>query len=266
MIDVKEQVAAAIARAQTDLEQALSDLEKLPAFDPGAVSFTAHALNNYLTVVGATVQLLLLHLKDHSDPQIRIWMEGLNHATNLMSHAVNQLMSTPGATDVKLRFEKVDLPILVRRGCDYYQRVADRKQIQVICGPTVDVPLVRADRVAVAAVLDNLLSNAVKYSPHGKRIWVQVHGEKTSAVCSIQDEGPGLREEEQARLFQRGVRLSPVPTGGEPTVGYGLAVAKELTEKLGGEIWCVSTPGQGACFSFRLPLYQEEEHEPGKNL
>ena len=130
----------------------------------------------------------------------------------------------------------------------------------------MDVPLVRADRVAVAAVLDNLLSIAVKYSPHGKRIWVQVRAEKTSAVCSVQDEGPGLSQEEQARLFQRGVRLSPVPTGGEPSAGYGLAVAKELTEKLGGEIWCVSTPGQGACFSLRLPIYQEEAHEPGKNL
>lgn len=185
MIDVKEQVAAAIARAQTDLEEALSDLEKLPAFDPGSLSFAAHALYNYLTVIGGTVELLLLHLKDYPNPQIRTWLEGLRHANNLMTHTVNQLMNTPGATDVKLRFEKLDLPLLVRRGCDYYQRVADRKQIQVICGPAVDVPLVRADRVAVAAVLDNLLSNAVKYSPHGKRIWVQVHGEKTSAVCSV---------------------------------------------------------------------------------
>jgi signal transduction histidine kinase len=264
--DTKEQVAAAIVRAQTDLEQALSDLEKLPAFDPGAVSFTAHALNNFLTVVGGTIELLLLRLKNHRDPQIRTWLEGLRHASNLMNHTVNQLMSTSATTEVKLRFEKMELPLLVQRGCDYYQRVADRKEIHIICGPTVSVPFVWADRVAVAAVLDNLLSNAVKYSPPGKRIWVQVGGEKTSAVCSIQDEGPGLPQEEQARLFQRGVRLSPVPTGGEPSAGYGLAVAKELVEKLGGEIWCVSTPGQGACFSFRLPAYQEQAHDPAQSV
>jgi signal transduction histidine kinase len=101
--------------------------------------------------------------------------------------------------------------------------------------------------------LDNLLSNAIKYSPPGKHIWIQVRRDRDSVVCSVQDEGPGLSQEEQTRLFQRGARLSPVPTGGEPSTGYGLAVAKELIERLHGEIWCVSTPGQGACFLFRLP-------------
>jgi signal transduction histidine kinase len=79
-------------------------------------------------------------------------------------------------------------------------------------------------------------------------------------VCTVQDEGPGLDAEEQARLFQRGIRLSPVPTGGESSSGYGLAVAKEPIEKIEGEIWCESQPGQGASFSFRLLIYSEERH------
>jgi signal transduction histidine kinase len=113
----------------------------------------------------------------------------------------------------------------------------------------------------VAAVLDNLLSNAVKYSEPGKRVWVQVKGEGTSIVCSVRDEGPGLSEQDQAKLYQRGVRLTPVPTGGEPTMGYGLAVAKELIDKLGGELWCESRLGSGATFTFRLPIYEAEKHE-----
>jgi signal transduction histidine kinase len=124
----------------------------------------------------------------------------------------------------------------------------------------VPFPFVWADRVAVAAVLDNLLSNAVKFSPSQKRVWVRVTAEPTHLVCTVQDEGPGLSVEDQPRLFQRGVRLSNVPTGGEPSTGYGLAVAKDLIGKLGGELWCESQRGQGASFSFRLPLYSEEEH------
>jgi signal transduction histidine kinase len=64
---------------------------------------------------------------------------------------------------------------------------------------------------------------------------------------------------EQARLFQRGVRLSPQPTAGEASHGYGLAVAKELLDLVGGSLWCRSAPGQGACFAFRLPAYQGQE-------
>jgi signal transduction histidine kinase len=145
----------------------------------------------------------------------------------------------------------------VQKVCSYYQRIADHKDIHLIDNidnSLGEVPPVWTDRVAVAAVLDNLLSNAIKYSPPGKRIWTQVRRDQDSVVCGVQDEGPGLSQEEQARLFQRGVRLSPVPTGGEPSTGYGLAVAKELSERLRGAIWCVSTPGQGACFLFRLPI------------
>ena len=59
------------------------------------------------------------------------------------------------------------------------------------------------------------------------------------------------------------MRLSAQPTGGEPSTGYGLAVAKELVGQLGGEIWCDSQPGQGACFSVRLPVWREAGNEPG---
>ena len=58
------------------------------------------------------------------------------------------------------------------------------------------------------------------------------------------------------------MRLSPVPTGGEPSTGYGLAMAKELAEQVGGEVWCVTAPQQGACFSLRLPAYQGQEVQP----
>jgi signal transduction histidine kinase len=257
MADVKGQISAAIVEARDHLEQALSELERLSALDSSAVAFAAHALNNYLMVIGGTVEFLQLSLTAYPDPQIHAWLEGLQHVTTLMTHTVSRLMNTATTQETQLLFTRAELPILVQRVCHYYQRMADRKHISILYGAHGEVPPVWTDRVAVAAVLDNLLSNAVKYSSPGRRIWVQVQGDNTSASCSVQDEGPGLSQEEQAQLFQRGVRLSPVPTAGEPSMGYGLAVAKELIEQLGGTIWCVSTPGQGACFSFRLPAYQE---------
>ena len=259
----RERVASAIAKAQAELEQALSELERMPALDPGSVAFAAHVLNNYLTVTGGTIELALKRLGEHPDAQLRTWLDGARHATSLMSRIVGQLMMNAGAVaEIAARFEKVDLPGVVRRVCGYYRDVAARKTIRVTVASAADVPPVRADRVLVAAVLDNLLSNAVKYSPPGTHIAVQVRGEPGGAVCSVKDEGPGLSRDDQARLFQRGVQLAPRPTGGESSTGYGLAVAKELVEKLGGAIWCESTLGEGATFAFRLRAFEERGQAP----
>jgi signal transduction histidine kinase len=164
-------------------------------------------------------------------------------------------MNVASATESNFRLEKADLLTLVQRVCHYYQRMADQKGIRVIAGSAGQVPPVWTDRVAVAAVLDNLLSNAVKYSLSGKQIDVQLRGENGWVRCDVRDKGPGLSKEDQDKLFQKGVRLTPKPTGGELSMGYGLAVAKELMEKMGGEIWCESVLGQGACFSIRVPAY-----------
>lgn len=257
MAEPKERVAAAIARAQGDLVAALAELEKFPVFDTSSVAFTAHALNNYLTITAGTVELILDRLKDNPDAELRVWLEGVQHATDLMDHTLSQLMSASVTTETKLRFEKVDLPPMVQRICNYYQRIANRKTIRVNADTMVDVPTVWTDRVAFGSVLDNLLSNAVKYSQPGKQVWVRVWGEQGWVVCEVRDEGPGLSQADQARLFQRGTRLTPTPTGGEGSTGYGLAVAKELIEKLGGELGCESVLGQGCRFFIRLPMYRK---------
>jgi signal transduction histidine kinase len=259
----KDKIITSLQAAQAELEDALGNLARLPTFDSSRVQFAAHTLGNYLAVIAAGIDLLQLHLVDHPDEQTHRWLESLRHATGLMTHTVLELMNAPAAEREEFLWEKVDLPTLVQRACDHYRPAADRKQLAISFKADVPAPFVWADRVAVAAVLDNLLSNAVKFSPPRKRIWVRVTAEPAALVCTVQDEGPGLSAEEQARLFQRGVRLSPVPTGGEPSTGYGLAVAKALIEKLEGEIWCDSQPGQGAAFSFRLLMYSKEGQEEG---
>jgi len=257
MPETKDRIVSGILRARLELEEVLCDLEKLPAVSESAVHFAAHALNNFLTVTGGTVDLLLLALADHADPQVHTGLEALRQATSLMMHTVSQLMNNATGRDAKLRFEAVHLDIMAQRFCNYYQRIANQKEIRFIPEFQADLPSAWTDRVAAAAVLDNLVSNAVKFSPPGKRIWIQVIAESEGVVCKVRDEGPSLGQEDQARLFQRGARLTPQPTGNEPSTGYGLAVAKEFVEKLGGTIWCESALGKGSCFSFRLPLCQE---------
>ena len=254
MSEAKDMVSAAISRAKADLERALGDLEKIPSFDPTSVAFSAHALNNFLSVTNATTDLLRISLKDYPDQQVQDWLKGLKRTARLMSHIVAELMNDATIRkSPELTFERFNLARLVRRACNYYQLLASQKLIRIRVESKSDRTYVRADRVAVAAVMDNLLSNAVKYSYHDREILVTIDEASKMVECSVLDGGPGLSAQDQAGLFQKGVTLSSVPTGNEPATGYGLAVAKELIDLLGGSIWCQSQLGKGACFSFSLP-------------
>lgn len=260
MLDHRDSVAASIASAQTNLEQAMMELAAMSSLSYGSVAFAAHALNNYLSVVGGVTDLMGMALTDYPDPRMHKWLDGIQRATRTMSQIVAALMKDAlisGKPDIIL--EKIDLCTIVGNMCNYYQAAASRKDIRIVWQPPLVSPCdVSTDSPAVAAVMDNLLSNAIKYSPRGTQVAVSVHAAAGSYVCSVRDQGPGISTEDQQRLFQRGVRLSAVPTGDESSHGYGLAVAKELLALIGGEIWCESELGGGSSFSFRLPAYRDE--------
>jgi two-component system, sensor histidine kinase LadS len=258
--DARGAALAAITRAQASLEQAVTELHQLPALDAGSLGLTAHALNNFLTVSLGVVELLQDRLRDHADPQVVAWLQALAHSNTLMAHTVGQLMSNAARTPTALRIDDLDLARLASRVCAYYERPADFKGIRLTFSAAADVPTIRTDAVIVAAILDNLLSNAIKYSPVGARVWVDVRRAGDGASCSVRDEGPGLSEAQQARLFLPGVRLGPLPTAGEPSTGYGLAIAKRFSDRLGGELGCSSAPGGGATFTLALP--RESSSDP----
>jgi signal transduction histidine kinase len=234
------------------------DLAAMSPLNYGAVAFAAHALNNYLSVVGGVSDLMKATLLDYPDPRIHTWLDGIQRSSRMMAQIVAALMKdalVTGKPDVTL--EKIDLNTLIANISHYYELAADRKGIRIVWQPPPGPECyVWTDSPAIAAVMDNLLSNAIKYSPPHTQITVSVHADEDSYVCSVSDQGPGISGEDQQRLFQRGVRLSAVPTGDESSHGYGLAVAKELLSLVGGAIWCVSELGDGSTFSFRLPAYR----------
>jgi signal transduction histidine kinase len=229
----------------------------MPTVSYSAVAFAAHALNNFLSVIGGTTELLGLVLANHPEPRVRTWLTALQNSTHMMGQIVAALMKDALiAGRSNITFAKVDLVAGLQTICFYYQTHADRKQIRLIWEPPEEAHCYAwTDNTALAAVMDNLLSNAMKYSPYGGRVWVSLQCDAEAHVCSVRDEGPGISAADQERLFQRGVRLSATPTGGEASHGYGLAVAKELLDLVGGTIWCESEYGAGATFRFRVPAY-----------
>ncbi len=251
-MDAKARAAAAIADAKSELDRALAEIDMMRTFNPMLIGLVAHSLSNYISVTSATVEMLQLSLRDSKDPDVPIWLEGIGHTADLMQHSVSRLVSMSSPRDFPLKLDRVNLPVLMDRACQYFRRRAGSNSAHLTCAQVGAVPLAWGDRVAIAVVADNLLSNAVRVSsPHGS-VRVQILAEPGHVVASIKDSGPGLSAEEQERLFQ--LPLPPAAAPDEPPQqGFGFAITKEFVRRMDGELWCESEPGRGACFSFRLP-------------
>jgi signal transduction histidine kinase/CheY-like chemotaxis protein len=112
--------------------------------------------------------------------------------------------------------------------------------------------VVRADQKRVRQILINLLGNAIKFTSKGT-VTFRIRYARELAVIAIEDTGPGLSAQEQARIFEPFTRAStPGPTA--PGAGLGLTIAKMLTDLMGGELTVKSAPGEGAVFSVKLFL------------
>ena len=99
-------------------------------------------------------------------------------------------------------------------------------------------------------VLLNLVGNAIRYSPEGGQVWIRVEQAGERARVTVADQGEGLGEEEQTKVFVKFERLGRKGDGGS---GLGLYISRRLAEAMGGSLTVESAKGQGARFTLELP-------------
>ncbi|MDO8380279.1 ATP-binding protein [Phenylobacterium sp.] len=109
------------------------------------------------------------------------------------------------------------------------------------------------DEVRLRQIVANLISNALKFTEAGG-IAVAITGDGDGVVVEVGDTGPGIAPADQAQVFDRFVQADGSNTRRAGGTGLGLAICRELAVLMGGEISLVSTPGEGACFTVRLPM------------
>jgi len=135
---------------------------------------------------------------------------------------------------------------------------AESKKIKLINKSSTDIPKVHADPDKIEEVIDNLVNNAIKYGPQGTLVYVSTFFTASKLTVEVNDDGVGLSEEDQNRIFEKGATLSPRPTGNESSSGLGLWIVKKIIEEHGGSVSVKSKVGVGSKFSFDLPIEEDK--------
>lgn len=212
----------------------------------------SHDLRSPLAVVRAAVDgLRSTDIRWSPEDEAEL-LETIAEATDRLTSLVTNLldMSRINTGSVSTALTEIDLRTAVR---DSVRPLGEAERIEV------DIPaelVVVADPVLLDRVVFNICENALKYTPETAVIQARAVPSAGRGVLRIADTGPGVPDQDHERLFAPFQRLGDVPK--QDGVGLGLAVARGLTEAMGGSIVSEQTPGGGLTFVVDLPLAEDE--------
>ncbi len=152
---------------------------------------------------------------------------------------------------IDLHFDTFNLSTVLSVLARNYKVLAEKKNI-VLHDDIAPSLMVFSDRYYSNRIFDNLLSNAIKFSGEGKNVFIKAKDDGAWVRVEVSDEGPGISEEDQKKLYKKFQTLSARPTAGETSNGIGLSVAKALADKTGTQLVCVSKAGEGTTFAVRI--------------
>jgi signal transduction histidine kinase len=148
----------------------------------------------------------------------------------------------------------IDLRQIVERVAADFKFAAEEKGLALKFEGEPATGSVSGDAEWIQRAVANLVSNAVKYTPRGGKVRVRYRETEGQGVVEVIDNGPGIPEAAQARLFERFYRVRNESTRRSPGSGLGLAIVKTIIERHGGRVWVTSAEGKGSTFGFLVPL------------
>jgi NtrC-family two-component system sensor histidine kinase KinB len=219
------------------------------------VMAASHELRTPLTSLGMSVDLLLENLAHGLAEKDRDLLQAAHEEVQRMKALVNDLLdlSKIEAGRIELEFESVPVPTLFDHVNAVFKSQMEAKQVNFSLESAGDLPYIRADANKITWVLTNLISNSLRYVNKGGHIQLTAQKIGPTVHLSVHDDGAGIPEEYQSKIFQKFVRIKGQDAGG---TGLGLAICKEIVRAHGGAIWVESSLGQGSNFTFTLPVAQ----------
>ena len=219
------------------------------------VEFTralAHELKTPLTPMLISSQVLASELKE--EPLLSLARNISRGASNLNSRIDELLDLAKGEIGMlQLKIEPLDALQLLGEVVEYVSPVALSRGQSLIMELPDSLPLVKADKVRLRQIVLNLLNNALNFTPEAGKIILRAGRKDANLKVEVEDNGPGIAEEEQQQMFEPYHRME---VAGERLsgLGLGLALCKTLIDLHNGQIWVKSRVGKGSNFSFSLPI------------
>lgn len=224
------------------------------------LSHVSHELRTPLTCIHQFTTILLDGLAGAINPEQCDHLKTILKSVNQLGAMVRDLLEASRAESGKIRIEPrcVSIGDLIRQAVTMMQPAAGEKGVGLEVGVDTRICFVHGDPGRILEVLINLIENGIKFTPSGGSVTVQaclVPTDPDFVYISVADTGCGINAEARALVFERLYQDPNAVDNNRKGLGLGLFIAKELITLHGGRIWLASEPGNGATFSFTLPLY-----------
>ena len=219
--------------------------------------FVANISHELKTPIGALSLLSEAVLGSKDDPEsvvkfaTRMQSEA-KRLTDLVQEIIH--LSRVQDSDPLQLAQEVGVEYLIREAIDECQIAADNRTITVTYAESTS-SIVLGDRDQLIMALHNLIENAINYSPENTKVSITTSVENNVISIAITDQGIGISDAEQDRIFERFYRVDPARSRQTGGTGLGLSIVKHVAAKHGGEVRIWSVENVGSTFSLRLPIY-----------
>ncbi|MFC4242296.1 sensor histidine kinase [Gryllotalpicola reticulitermitis] len=217
--------------------------------------FVANISHELKTPIGAIGLLSeALHTAADDPEQVRMFAERLSVESTRIARLTQDIieLSRLQAVDAIANAERVEIDHVIAAAVDQNRVESDAHAIELVAGAPTGAVVYGDPKLLVTAV-DNLISNAIRYSPDSSRIGVGSRAADGVVEIAVTDQGEGIPEADQARIFERFFRVDQARSRTTGGTGLGLSIVKHAVQNHGGDVRVWSQPGMGSTFTIRLP-------------
>jgi two-component system sensor histidine kinase SenX3 len=236
-----------------------SEAERIDAVRRDFVANISHELKTPISALRTLSEAVTVASED---PQLNKFAVMMQSQVERLSTLVQEIIDLSRLQDADPLLDAihVDVDEAVNEAIDQCQVLADTRDIEIIRGPLVNVSVV-GDRTHLIMAFHNLVENAINYSPDHTRVSVNTSLAGNIVEVVVIDQGVGITEADQSRIFERFYRVDPARSRETGGTGLGLSIVKHVIGNHGGDVSLWSSTGVGSTFTIRLPIAEDFPEE-----